>query len=73
MTEAAAREQVTETELEEALEILAKIDADAAGLSDWQKQFIADQKARAAKWGPDMRLSPKQLVQIKKAADAAAK
>lgn len=70
MTEA-AREQVTETELEEALEILAKIDADHASLSDWQKQFIADQKARAMKWGPDMRLSPKQLAQIKKAADAA--
>lgn len=66
-----AREQVTPEEMEFALEVLIKIDAGHAGLSEWQKSFIADQKARAEKWGPDMRLSPKQLAQIKKAVDVA--
>lgn len=67
----ANREQVTEDELAKALELLTKIDAAHDALSEWQKQFIADQKTRAQKWGPDLRLSPKQFAQIEKAATAA--
>lgn len=67
----ANREQVTDEELTQALELLTKLDPEAGALSEWQKQFIADQKTRVQKWGPDLRLSPKQLVQIRKAAEVA--
>lgn len=41
-------------------DMLATIEAEMGALSEWERNFIKDQLERHAKYGADMRLSPKQ-------------
>lgn len=49
--------------------MFAAIDDHGHMISDWERNFMKDQKSRYEKYGDDTRMSPKQWTVIAKIAD----
>lgn len=58
--------EVTQSPVEFVRDVLGKIDDDHTPLSEWEANFMKDQKARIEQYGDGTRFSPKQMEVIRR-------